>query len=77
MTDNDEDQQLMLRYQRGDAQAFDLLYARHKGPLYRYCLRQALDNGTIVIHPFSAVLAEGINLSGYVILIQVSYTIGF
>lgn len=30
----------MLRYQEGDADAFTRLYARHKGPLYRYLLRQ-------------------------------------
>ena len=29
----------MLRYRDGDAGAFDLLYARHKGALFRYCLR--------------------------------------
>jgi RNA polymerase sigma-70 factor (ECF subfamily) len=35
----DEDAALMLRYQAGDARAFDALYARHKGALYRYLLR--------------------------------------
>jgi len=35
----DEDAALMLRYQAGDAHAFDALYARHKGALYRYLLR--------------------------------------
>lgn len=34
------DEQLMLRYQSGDAAAFDVLYARHKGTLYRYFIRQ-------------------------------------
>lgn len=29
----------MLQYRDGDAGAFDLLYARHKGALFRYCLR--------------------------------------
>jgi len=29
----------MLMYRDGDANAFDLLYARHKGALFRYCLR--------------------------------------
>jgi RNA polymerase sigma-70 factor (ECF subfamily) len=33
------DEQLMLAYAGGDAGAFDALYARHKGPLYRYVLR--------------------------------------
>ncbi|MFO1468778.1 MAG: RNA polymerase sigma factor [Steroidobacteraceae bacterium] len=35
----DEDAALMLRYQAGDAAAFDALYAHHRGPLYRYLLR--------------------------------------
>src|SRR5512134_2032435 len=29
----------MLAYRQGDARAFETLYARHKGPLYRYVLR--------------------------------------
>jgi RNA polymerase sigma-70 factor, ECF subfamily len=36
----DENARLMLRYRDGDADAFLALYARHKGPLYRYLLRQ-------------------------------------
>jgi RNA polymerase sigma-70 factor (ECF subfamily) len=36
----DEDAKLMARYRDGDADAFSALYARHKGPLYRYLLRQ-------------------------------------
>lgn len=35
-----DDDELMARYRRGDAAAFDELYARHNGPVYRYCLRQ-------------------------------------
>jgi RNA polymerase sigma-70 factor (ECF subfamily) len=31
----------MLRFQEGDGAAFDRLYARHRGPLYRYFARQA------------------------------------
>ena len=34
------DEQLMNRYRDGDARAFEVLYTRHKGPLYRYLLRQ-------------------------------------
>lgn len=30
----------MLEYRQGDAVAFEVLYQRHKGPLYRYVLRQ-------------------------------------
>jgi RNA polymerase sigma-70 factor (ECF subfamily) len=40
MDDARSDEVLMLGYRDGDAGAFDLLYARHKGPLYRYLLRQ-------------------------------------
>jgi len=40
MADDDTDEALMLRYQSGDAGAFDLLYARHRGPLFRFMLRQ-------------------------------------
>ena len=39
--DNDiADEDLMLLYQQGDAGAFEILYGRHKGPVYRYVLRQ-------------------------------------
>jgi len=34
------DEDLMLAYAAGDAAAFDALYARHKGHVYRYLLRQ-------------------------------------
>jgi len=33
------DEALMLRYRAGDAAAFEALYARHKGSLYRFMLR--------------------------------------
>ncbi len=33
------DDQLMLAYARGDAAAFDLLYARHQGALFRFVRR--------------------------------------
>ncbi len=36
---NAPDEQLMLAYAGGDAAAFETLYARHKGPLYRFVLR--------------------------------------
>src|ERR1700674_4111557 len=41
----DEDAMLMVRYRDGDAAAFSILYARHKGPLYRYLLRQVRNAG--------------------------------
>ena len=33
------DEQLMLAYAGGDAAAFEALYSRHKGPLFRFVLR--------------------------------------
>src|SRR6185295_20094478 len=39
------DEDLMLAYAAGDAAAFDALYARHKGGLYRYVLRQCTHAG--------------------------------
>ncbi|MBL8516250.1 MAG: RNA polymerase sigma factor [Betaproteobacteria bacterium] len=44
-TDEDADEALMLRYAAGDAGAFDTLYARHKGALYRFILRQCRNEG--------------------------------
>src|SRR5258708_28864402 len=37
------DEDLMLRYGKGDVRAFELLYRRHRLPLYRFLLRQAGD----------------------------------
>jgi len=37
---DDTDENLMLRYQQGNAAAFETLYSRHKGALYRYFTRQ-------------------------------------
>ena len=37
------DEELMLAYRGGDAGAFETLYARHRGPLYRFILRGAAD----------------------------------
>lgn len=37
------DEQLMLNYQQGDSLAFEQLYSKHKGPLYRYFVRQIND----------------------------------
>jgi RNA polymerase sigma-70 factor, ECF subfamily len=41
----DEDARLMMRYRDGDPDAFLTLYGRHKGPLYRYLLRQVRNAG--------------------------------
>ncbi len=37
------DEALMLRFRDGEAEAFEKLYSRHKGGLYRYLLRQCHD----------------------------------
>lgn len=39
----DEDAQLMLAYARGEMRAFEALYSRHRGALYRYLVRQCRD----------------------------------
>jgi RNA polymerase sigma-70 factor, ECF subfamily len=41
------DEDLMLAYAAGDAAAFDTLYARHKGSVYRYLLRQCRESGVV------------------------------
>jgi RNA polymerase sigma-70 factor (ECF subfamily) len=38
--DQISDETLMLRYRGGDTGAFEIVYARHKGGLFRYILRQ-------------------------------------
>jgi RNA polymerase sigma-70 factor (ECF subfamily) len=40
---DDDDAQLMLTYARGEMRAFETLYTRHRGALYRYLMRQARD----------------------------------
>jgi RNA polymerase sigma-70 factor (ECF subfamily) len=42
----DGDEALMLAYAAGDAAAFDALYAKHKGGVYRYLLRHCGVAGT-------------------------------
>lgn len=42
----DDDDELMRRYARGDMRAFEALYRRHKGALYRYLVRQARNTET-------------------------------
>jgi RNA polymerase sigma-70 factor, ECF subfamily len=41
-----DDATLMLRYCDGDARAFEILYERHKGPLYRYLQRMCRNRET-------------------------------
>ncbi|HLX80589.1 MAG TPA: RNA polymerase sigma factor [Burkholderiales bacterium] len=40
------DEQLMLAYREGDAGAFEQLYKRHRGGLYRFVLRSVRDRAT-------------------------------
>src|SRR5262245_10651143 len=42
---NPSDEELMERYRDGDAGAFDVIYGRHKGGLFRYMLRQCANRG--------------------------------
>ena len=39
------DEELMERYRDGEAGAFDVLYGRHKGGVFRFMLRQCGDRG--------------------------------
>lgn len=41
-----DDEALMLRYCAGDAAAFEQLYRRHRGSVYRYLLRQCGNAGS-------------------------------
>src|SRR5499426_1616381 len=38
------DEELMLAYRGGDAAAFETIYARHRGALYRFVLRSLKDH---------------------------------
>ena len=49
------DEALMLRYAGGDAAAFDDLYARHRGGLYRYLLRQLGSNRALAEELFQEI----------------------
>jgi RNA polymerase sigma-70 factor (ECF subfamily) len=40
------DEDLMEAWAAGSMQAFEVLYARYRGPLYRYILRQVADDAT-------------------------------
>ena len=41
MAHSPDDSALMLRYKDGDVGAFEILYRRHKDPVYRYLLRMS------------------------------------
>jgi len=40
------DEELMVAYAAGDAAAFETLYSRHRGPLFRFMLHQVREHGT-------------------------------
>ena len=40
------DEELMLAYGGGDAGAFETLYSRHRGPLFRFMVHQVREHGT-------------------------------
>ena len=40
------DEELMLAYGGGDMAAFEVLYSRHRGPLFRFMLRQVREHAT-------------------------------
>lgn len=44
--DSEADESLMRRYGRGDVAAFDALYQRHRGPVFRFLFRQVRDRAT-------------------------------
>jgi len=46
MSTDSADEDLMLAYGRGDAAAFDVLYERHRGPLFRFLLRGISNRAT-------------------------------
>jgi RNA polymerase sigma-70 factor (ECF subfamily) len=52
-----DDGQLMLRYGAGDAAAFEELYARHRGPLWRFVLRNLRDE-TLTADVFQEIWAR-------------------
>jgi RNA polymerase sigma-70 factor, ECF subfamily len=57
------DEDLMLRYRDGDAGAFEQLYVKHKGGLYRYLLRKC-GNASIAEELFQDVWMKLINARG-------------
>ncbi len=61
---DDTDEALMLRYASGDAAAFDLLYQRHRGGLFRYLLRHVGSHRSVAEELFQEVWAGLIGARG-------------
>jgi RNA polymerase sigma-70 factor (ECF subfamily) len=64
MEAEDTDEALMLRYAQGDAAAFDRLYARHRGPVFRYLLRQLAGQRTLAEELFQDIWMNLISARG-------------
>src|SRR5215211_1938370 len=60
--DDARDEDLMLAYASGDARAFDALYARHKGGVYRYVLRHCNNNAAIANDLFQDIWMNAIRV---------------
>lgn len=45
MIGKQSDEELMLAYRNGDLKAFEIIYRRHRGALYRYLMRQCGNAG--------------------------------
>jgi RNA polymerase sigma-70 factor (ECF subfamily) len=58
------DEELMLRYGGGDAGAFETLYRRHRGPLYRFLLRQVKNEAATAEELFQDVWMRVIDSRG-------------
>lgn len=59
--DDLDDETLMVNYRDGTAAAFDVLYARHKGGLYRYVLRHLNNQPDIANELFQDVWMKLVN----------------
>jgi RNA polymerase sigma-70 factor, ECF subfamily len=55
MEAEETDEALMLHYAQGDAGAFDLLYGRHRGGLFRYLARQLGSNRALAEELFQDI----------------------
>lgn len=55
------DEALMMSYQEGNAAAFDVLYTRNKGGLYRYVLRQLNNQPDIANEIFQDIWLKLVN----------------
>ena len=60
MNEKLSDEQLILKYSKGDLSAFEILYSRHKAPLFRYCFRQ-FSNPAIAEECFQEIWMKLIN----------------